>query len=62
MQPPKATPKGAASADALPDPVLPAGMKGIDRLGQRLTARVPTGDVSACFVMEEIKKTTELPL
>ncbi len=33
-----------------------------DRLYQRLISRVPMGDVSASFVMEEIKDTTELPL
>ncbi|WP_422025743.1 Lrp/AsnC family transcriptional regulator [Roseovarius sp.] len=39
-----------------------ADMKGYDRLYQRLVAKVPMGDVSASFVMEEIKETTELPL
>ena len=33
-----------------------------DRLYQRLIERVPLSDVSASFVMEEIKDTTELPL
>ena len=33
-----------------------------DRLYQRLIAQVPLSDVSASFVMEEIKETTELPL
>ena len=37
-------------------------MKGYDRLYQRLVAKVPMGDVSASFVMEEIKETTALPL
>lgn len=37
-------------------------MAGYDRLYQRLIAKVPMGDVSASFVMEEIKETTELPL
>ena len=37
-------------------------MKGYDRLYQRLIDKVPMGDVSASFVMEEIKETTELPL
>jgi len=37
-------------------------MADYDRLYQTLIARVPMGDVSACFVMEEIKDTTELPL
>ena len=39
-----------------------ADMKGYDRLYQRLVATVPMGDVSASFVMEEIKETTALPL
>ena len=33
-----------------------------DRLYQRLITMVPLEDVSASFVMEEIKSTTELPL
>jgi len=33
-----------------------------DRLYQRLTARVEIDDISASFVMEEIKETTALPL
>jgi len=33
-----------------------------DRLYQRLIEQVPLSDVSASFVMEEIKDTTELPL
>ena len=33
-----------------------------DRLYQRLIDRVPLSDVSASFVMEEIKDSTELPL
>lgn len=33
-----------------------------DRLYRRLIERVPLSDVSASFVMEEIKDTTELPL
>jgi len=33
-----------------------------DRLYQQLIARVPLSDVSASFVMEEIKDTTELPI
>lgn len=37
-------------------------MAGYDRLYRQLIARVPMGDVSASFVMEEIKDTTELPL
>lgn len=39
-----------------------ADMKGYERLYQRLVAKVPMGDVSASFVMEEIKETTALPL
>lgn len=39
-----------------------ADMAGYDRLYQRLIARVPLSDVSASFVMEEIKETTALPL
>ncbi|KHA52482.1 Transcriptional regulator, AsnC family [Sulfitobacter geojensis] len=37
-------------------------MAGYDRLYQRLIAKVPLSDVSASFVMEEIKETTALPL
>ncbi len=37
-------------------------MADYDRLYQRLVAQVPMGDVSASFVMEEIKLTTELPV
>jgi len=33
-----------------------------DRLYRRLIEKVPLSDVSASFVMEEIKETTELPL
>ncbi|WP_120501175.1 Lrp/AsnC family transcriptional regulator [Roseovarius sp. EL26] len=39
-----------------------ADMADYDRFYQTLIARVPMGDVSASFVMEEIKETTELPL
>lgn len=39
-----------------------ADMADYDRLYQTLIARVPMGDVSASFVMEEIKHTTELPM
>lgn len=39
-----------------------ADMADYDRLYQTLIARVPMGDVSASFVMEEIKDSTELPL
>ena len=37
-------------------------MAGYDRLYQKLIARVPMADVSASFVMENIKDTTELPI
>ena len=37
-------------------------MADYDRLYQSLIRRVPLSDVSASFVMEEIKDTTELPL
>jgi Lrp/AsnC family transcriptional regulator len=37
-------------------------MAGYDQLYRKLIARVPMGDVSASFVMEEIKDTTELNL
>ena len=39
-----------------------ADMADYDRLYQRLIRKVPLSDVSASFVMEEIKETTELPL
>lgn len=39
-----------------------ADVKGYDRLYQELVRRVELADVSASFVMEEIKETTELPL
>lgn len=39
-----------------------ADMADYDRLYQNLIRRVPLSDVSASFVMEEIKETTELPL
>jgi len=39
-----------------------ADMAGYDALYQRLIARVPLQDVSASFVMEEIKDTAHLPL
>ncbi len=39
-----------------------ADMAGYDTLYQRLIARVPLSDVSASFVMEEIKETAQLPL
>lgn len=37
-------------------------MADYDRLYQSLIEKVPMGDVSASFVMEEIKATTELPV
>lgn len=39
-----------------------ADVRAYDRLYQRLIARVELGDVSASFVMEEIKETTALPI
>ena len=39
-----------------------ADVKAYDRLYQRLIARVPLNDVSASFVMEEIKETTVVPV
>lgn len=39
-----------------------ADMADYDRLYQRLIQRVDMSDVSASFVMEELKETTELPL
>src|SRR4051794_20136392 len=39
-----------------------ADVKGYDRLYQRLITRVPLADVSASFVMEEIKETTIVPV
>jgi Lrp/AsnC family transcriptional regulator len=39
-----------------------ADMADYDRLYQQLIRAVPLSDVSASFVMEEIKDTTELPL
>lgn len=39
-----------------------ADVKAYDRLYQRLIARVPLDDVSASFVMEEIKDTTVVPV
>jgi Lrp/AsnC family transcriptional regulator len=39
-----------------------ADVKAYDRLYQRLIARVPLADVSASFVMEEIKETTVVPV
>lgn len=39
-----------------------ADVKGYDRLYQRLIAKLELKDVSASFVMEEIKETTALPV
>jgi Lrp/AsnC family transcriptional regulator len=39
-----------------------ADVKAYDRLYQRLIARVPLSDVSASFVMEDIKDTTAVPI
>ncbi len=39
-----------------------ADVKAYDRLYQRLISRVPLTDVSASFVMEEIRDTTVLPM
>lgn len=39
-----------------------ANVADYERLYQRLIEQVPLSDVSASFVMEEIKDTTELPL
>ena len=39
-----------------------ADVKSYDRLYQRLIAKVPLADVSACFVMEDIKETTAIPV
>lgn len=39
-----------------------ADVKAYDRLYQRIIAKVPLSDVSASFVMEEIKDTTVVPM
>jgi Lrp/AsnC family transcriptional regulator len=39
-----------------------ADVKAYDRLYQRLIAKTPLSDVSASFVMEEIKETTVVPV
>lgn len=39
-----------------------ADVKAYDRLYQRLIEKVPLADVSASFVMEEIKETTAVPV
>lgn len=39
-----------------------ADVKGYDRFYKRLIAKVPISDISASFVMEDIKETTALPI
>lgn len=39
-----------------------ADVKGYDRFYRRLIAKVPISDISASFVMEDIKETTALPI
>ena len=39
-----------------------ADVAGYDRFYQRLIAKVPIADISASFVMEDLKDTTELPV
>jgi len=39
-----------------------ADVRDYDRLYQQLTRRVDLADVSASFVMEELKETTALPV
>lgn len=39
-----------------------ANVRDYDTFYQRLIARVPVSDISASFVMEDLKDTTELPL
>jgi len=39
-----------------------SSMRDYDDFYQRLIMRVPIGEVSASFVMEDIKDTTELPI
>ncbi len=39
-----------------------ASVKDYDRFYQRLISRVPISDISASFVMDDIKDTTELPV
>lgn len=39
-----------------------ADVAGYDRFYQRLIARVPIAEISACFVMDDIKDTTVLPV
>jgi Lrp/AsnC family transcriptional regulator len=51
----------SGETDYLVQAVVP-DMKAYDVLYQRIIAKVELSDVSASFVMEEIKQTTELPL
>ena len=37
-------------------------VKGYDRFYKRLIAKVPISDISASFVMDDIKETTVLPI
>ena len=39
-----------------------ADVRGYDRFYKRLIAKVPISDISASFVMEDIKETTALPI
>lgn len=39
-----------------------ASVKDYDRFYQKLISRVPISDISASFVMDDIKETTELPI
>jgi len=39
-----------------------ADVAAYDRLYQRLIKKIDVSDISASFVMEELKETTELPL
>ncbi len=51
----------SGETDYLLQAVVP-DIKAYDELYQRVIAKVELSDVSASFVMEEIKQTTELPL
>ena len=39
-----------------------ASVAAYDRLYRRIIAKVPLKDITASFVMEELKETTELPV
>lgn len=39
-----------------------SSVKGYDRFYQKLISRIPISDISASFVMDDIKDTTELPI